>query len=291
MSVIGVVTHWDFKQNFLTLPELTVTLHWVLVNISCIPRLPILTHGHVCEQAETFLAPFNLPSTLTSFLVPTEQKHRHNIMLPAPCFTVWINVLKRIGSLVWFLPNIALWQSQSFKSKSDHKTFSTCLQSLQYAFLAYSKCDFIWLTSFYTTFYWCNWLLVYSQNMTLLTMHNFWQDLQQFERLHLLGIVSYFTSCDAQETYHPIYMTFTWTTNSGQNHTFWLTTSVCILYAWSLLFSNFGYVALNFLRIWCGKYSNQCQTVEGGGASTGSSVLPCKMNVMRNKMTVVFGFN
>ena len=39
-------------------------------------------------KVSLYLAPTILPSTLTSFPVPAEEKHLHNMMLPPPCFTV-----------------------------------------------------------------------------------------------------------------------------------------------------------------------------------------------------------
>jgi hypothetical protein len=36
----------------------------------------------------TYLAPSIIPSILTSFPVPADEKHPHSMMLPPPCFTV-----------------------------------------------------------------------------------------------------------------------------------------------------------------------------------------------------------
>lgn len=46
-----------------------------------------------------YLAPSNLPSTLTGFLVPADERHPH-MMLPPPCFAREDDVLRVMSSAV-----------------------------------------------------------------------------------------------------------------------------------------------------------------------------------------------
>ena len=84
----------SYTWIFFDLNHSIVALAVCLGSLSCwkVNLFPSLksfaaSHRFSCRIA-LYLAPSILPSTLTSFPVPAEEKHPHSMRLPPPCFTV-----------------------------------------------------------------------------------------------------------------------------------------------------------------------------------------------------------